>query len=216
MSRTFAAGQRLSRASSVVTALPMSFAAWVYVTSFTGTSGFVGISISTGAVGTGWHLYGDTAGVVWAEQVSATSGASAAQSTAKLSLSTWTHVAAVFTSGTSRAVYINGANKISDTVSVSTTSGTTTTLIASVYETAFFDCLGSIAFVGIWNVALADAEVAELGNGISPLGVRPSALKSYAPLVSGASPEPDLIGSTYTLTGSSTLNASNPKIVRPV
>ena len=52
---------------------------------------------------------------------------------------------------------------------------------------------GYLADVGIWNVALTDAEVLSLSKGVSPLKVRPSALVLYCPLYGGGSTEPNLI-----------------------
>ncbi len=42
---------------------------------------------------------------------------------------------------------------------------------------------GQIAEVGIWNVALADAEIASLADGMTCDKVRPQSLVFYAPLV---------------------------------
>ncbi len=42
---------------------------------------------------------------------------------------------------------------------------------------------GQIAEVGIWNVALTDAEIASLADGMTCDKVRPQSLVFYAPLV---------------------------------
>jgi len=68
---------------------------------------------------------------------------------------------------------------------------------------------GLIAEVGIWDVALTDAEIASLAKGFSPLLVRPQNLKGYWPLWGTGSPERDYsgLGSHATVTG--TVNAGN-------
>jgi hypothetical protein len=216
MPRTFASGQRLSKASTVLSAMPMTFAAWVNVSSLANSNGFIGISVSSGTAGSGWHMYSDTTGAIWADQISSSGGSGSATTTAKLSTGSWFHVAVVFTSTTSRAAYLSGANKITNATSTSSPTSLTTTLVGSIYEGAFFDCIGSMAFAGIWNVSLSDTDIATLSNSFGPPKVRPDALKSYAPLFSGASPEPDLISSTgYTLTGTPTATAANPKVICP-
>ena len=42
---------------------------------------------------------------------------------------------------------------------------------------------GQMAEVGIWNVALTDAEIASLADGMTCDKVRPQSLVFYAPLV---------------------------------
>jgi hypothetical protein len=212
MPRTFASGQRLSKASALLSVMPLSFSAWINVSSLATSNGVICICNNGGSAG--WFMYTDTSGGVLAEQIS--SGDVFATTTAKVTTGSWFHLAAVYTSTTSRSAYLNGANKVSNATSGLAPSGINSTYIGSVYQGAFFDCTGSIAFAGIWNVALADAEVAELGAGISPLGVRPSALKAYAPLCSAASPELDLVSSTgWTLTGAPPATAAPPKIILP-
>lgn len=214
MSRTFASGQRLARGSALLTAYPISFSAWVYVTSLAASCGVLGIANPAGGGTGGWHMYTDTAGAVWAEVIGSSNAA--ATTTAHVTTNAWFHVAATFGSATARIAYLSGANKVTGpTTSVTAATGMSNTLIGSIYQSAYFDMVGSIAFAGIWNVLLSDTDIASLGAGVSPRKVRPDALKSYIPLVSGASPEPDLIGSSYALTGTPTLNASNPRIYAP-
>jgi hypothetical protein len=214
MSRTFASGQHLLRGSALLTAYPISFAAWVNVTSLAASCGVLGIANPAGGGSGGWHLYTDTAGAVWAEVIGSTNVA--ATTTAHVTTNAWFHVAGVWASATARIAYLSGANKVTGpTTSATAPTGMSNTIVGSIYQNAYFDMVGSIAFAGIWNVALSDADIASLGAGASPRRVRPDALKSYIPLVSSASPEPDLIGGSYALTGTPTLNAANPRIYDP-
>lgn len=115
----------------------------------------------------------------------------------------WHHVAGVFTSTTSHAVFLDGGNKGTDATSVSPTSLDETNIgrfnqggAASLYFG------GLLAELAIWNVALADTEVAILAAGFSPLRVRPGSLVAYWPLISNASPDIDPVGGfDMTVTG---------------
>lgn len=59
---------------------------------------------------------------------------------------------------------------------------------------------GSIASAGLWNAALTAKEIAALGQGVSPLYVRPGNLVGYWPLWGVHSPEIDLVGTPHVLT----------------
>lgn len=74
---------------------------------------------------------------------------------------------------------------------------------------------GLMAEVGLWNVALNNAEIAALAEGVSPLLIRPQNLRGYWPLSGTGSPEPDYsgLGSHATINGS--LSAGNNPPVRP-
>jgi hypothetical protein len=73
---------------------------------------------------------------------------------------------------------------------------------------------GTIAEVGVWNVALAAADFLALSKGISPLLVRPDALVAYWPLIGHASPEIDLRGrNELTVTGAT--QVAHPRIMYP-
>ena len=128
---------------------------------------------------------------------------------------TWYHACGVFTSDTSRDAFLNGGEKGSDTGSRSPSSPDQFRIGARSYQAAanYFD--GSIAEAGIWNVALSDEEVAQLGLGYSPLMIRPSALVGYWPMLGNNSPELDRKGSTsFTWTNSPT-KADHCRVILP-
>jgi hypothetical protein len=63
---------------------------------------------------------------------------------------------------------------------------------------------GDIAEAAIWNIALVQGDWTSLAAGISPLLIHPESLIFYAPLLSGASPEIELIrANNMTVTGAS-------------
>jgi len=95
----------------------------------------------------------------------------------------WEHACAVFYAANSRAAFHNGANKGTDTVSL-TPAGIDRTSIGRAGDSTpgyYFD--GSIAEAAIWSAALTDDEVAILAKGVSPLLVRPESLVFYCPLI---------------------------------
>jgi hypothetical protein len=127
------------------------------------------------------------------------------------SASVWNHAAAVFTSATSRAAYLNGAGKGTDATNLAPTSidATGVGFLNVLTAAGYFD--GSIAEAAIWDVALTDADVAILATGASPLTVKPGSLVAYWPLIGAYSPEIDLIqGRDLTVTGAA--KAAHPRI----
>jgi hypothetical protein len=112
------------------------------------------------------------------------SGTAFAASSTTLSTGTWGHACAVFTSATSRAAYLNGASKGTNATSA-TPAGINQTDIGS--GAGFNFANADIAECAIWNIALADADVAIIGSAttpISPLLMHPESLVFYAPLLS--------------------------------
>jgi hypothetical protein len=205
---------RLTKSSALLTAAPFTFAAWVYLNNVTAAPGVFCIQ---NAGGTSYFQIW-LGGTTYKANAEAGNAGTAGTAIATLTLvaSTWYHMCAVFTSATSRTMYVNAANNATNTTSV-TPTGLTTTLIASDYDgTTYYDMTGRIAVPAFWNVALTAAEITELyTHRASPLQVRPSALVGFAPLV-GASPEQDLCSSTaWTVTGSPTFIA-NPGNFRPI
>jgi hypothetical protein len=187
---------------------PLTLAAWVNLPSFATSNGIIYASDSSFAA----RMYVFTNGALVADF------GPFVETTVTVGLNAWHHVCAVFTS-TTLAAYIDGGGKVSATGQTPTTvfsSGdpTTTSAIGSAAEVSWFDCLGAVAFPAIWNFTLTDADVASLAAGASPLMVQPGNLVSYCRLTGGSSPEPDLLGGSFALTGTPT-ESVNPRIFRP-
>lgn len=100
------------------------------------------------------------------------------------SANTWHHAAAVYTSTASRAVYIDGGSKGTNTETRTPTGQDTTNIGAIRNGTGANDAGGSILAVTCWDSAIDDALVAELGAGRNPLTVSPFPV-SHAPLTGG-------------------------------
>ena len=208
-----ASSQYLSNANAIVTAVPLSMAAWVYKDSTTAT----GSIISIGASATLAHMtmrYNSNEDVV-AMSRSVLAGANSASSSGAGSNDVWVHAAAVFASSTSRSAYRDGGNKATDVVD------TTPLLLDRIYIGQDANSAGSnfmsgrMAEPAIWNVALSDADFADLAKGYWPPMIRPDALVAYWPLYGRASPEPDLIGAFDMTLNNAPTQVEHPRIIYP-
>lgn len=130
-----------------------------------------------------------------------------------ISANTWTHLCGVFSSATSRSAFKNGGGKTTTTAN-SALGNLDRVLIGAMLfqgQSILQPYDGKIAEVGVWDVALSDAEVAMLALGVSPLFVRPENLKFYLPLVRDAL---DFKESTALTTANITV-FEHPRIYQP-
>lgn len=204
MARKFvrASSQYLELAAAVLTATPFTMSAWFNTSSATTVQGIVGLNASANTTNY-FRLDVDAANKVRM----GTSGTFTSTSTT-FSVGTWNHAAFVSIASNSRAVYLNGAGKATNTSGV-TPSGLNLTDVGcdgGSSRSNYFN--GSIAEVGIWNVALTDQEVSALAAGALPHTVRPGKLVAYWPLWGLHSPEIDLSGSAQNMviTGATAAN----------
>jgi hypothetical protein len=219
MALTFSgSGQYLLRTGAVVTAMPLTLAAWVNLSSLAAASTIINVSSSTADDTYLIHYsLGMTEMSALIENAAGTDDQSAAPTTA-IATGTWYHVCGVFTSSTSRTCYVNGTGAVTSVVSIAPTSTNINNMsigVSNAAATGGIDspAFGTIAFPAIWNVALTAADVAALAAGASPKKVRPQGLVSYTRMSEIDSPVPDLCGGTWTVTGSPTAGA-NPRIYR--
>ena len=194
----------LELGSAPVTAVPLTLACWYNV-----PASRLETLISLGVSG-GTHrfrLYLNTVSTLAAET---TATGSAPAQMAHAGTNRWNHGAAVIESAGSRYAFADG------TKSAQNTGGQTPTginrlhigsRIVSGVNGGFLD--GQIADVCVWNVALADEEVAALAKGISPRRIRPQSLVFYAPLVRDIV---DAKGGSLSVTG--TTVAAHPRTYR--
>lgn len=171
-----------------VSGLPMTMACWFNKDNATGNQNLITISDDTKS----WNIAylvaagaiaGDPVTIVTAENIAAIRSEN---TTSGFSASTWTHACGVWTSSTSRKVFINGGSAGTGSAS-SNPSGFNNTQYAvgkNGNPTTYFQHFGGlIAEAAIWNVALTDAEVASLADGVSPAKIRPQSLVRYRPFV---------------------------------
>jgi len=182
-----ASSQYLYYNGAVVSAVPFTMACWVYSDDLTIKQQPICLNIQDAGPYAGFWLQldGSYAGdPVVARAFHGTSGD--ARTTTGYSANTWHHACAVFSATNARAAYIDGGSKGVNSATVTPIVNNTT--IGAEYgwsgteNVVFTPTSGKIAEVGIWNVALTDAEVAILAKGVSPRSVRPESLVFYAPL----------------------------------
>lgn len=224
MARDFdGTNQRLSSDTPALTAVPITMACWFNADDATKLQGLMclselGTSPATGDF-FGLDLRGDVAGdPVRATSYSGSAGGNDYASTSSgYSTGTWQHAAAVFATTTSRAAYLNGGSKGTDTASNTPSAGALErTVIAARISTSsdYYHFNGRIAEAAIWNVALTDAEILLLSLGYSPMFVRPASLVAYWPLMGRTSPEQNMVGvNVLTLQNAPTV-ASHPRVLR--
>lgn len=215
--RGWSATDYLLYTAGVVTAMPLTIAAWGK-TSITGT---LQAMVHIGGVGVGptqnrWSLTVDVNDKVTATTNTTTGTVSAVTSTA-ISANTWFHACAVFTSATSRDAYLNGGGKGSNTTSRSPT-GIDRTAIGVLFGSSVSQPFGpagtgDLAEVAVWNIALSAADVAALATGVSPLLIHPEALVGYWPLLGVNSPENNLLSNTSVMSITGSLSQSaHPRV----
>jgi hypothetical protein len=214
MARDFNGSTDAAKASTAfgLSAFPVSISAWVLCDTTTADQTVVGIGRNDTT--NYFQLFVRTANTVRARSASGGSFGTATSS-ATVTDGVWTHVAGVWVSSTNRSVYVNGANKVTDTNSCPfPASGLDRSSIGVLYQSSdstFLD--GKVANVGIWAAELNDSEVAALGKGFSPALIRPASLLECMYLFGNNSPETGIKGTSFTLTG--TAKASSPRIYMP-
>lgn len=217
MARLFddASTEYLEIDSAVVTAEPFTLAAWIYSDSSSVAQGvlFIGDKDNADA----YHSLrlrgaaeGDPIGALTYDGDTAWASTSSGYST-----DTWHHACGVWSATNSRAAYIDGGSKGTNSTSQSLPQTPDRTCIGrSGDSTPGHYMSGYIADAAIWNAALSDAEVAVLAAGFSPLFVKPGNLVAYWPLIRDE--DQDIVGG-YDMTAynTPTIAAHPPKLMRP-
>ena len=172
------------QATPVLTAYPFTISLWIYEPS--GGTGSVSVAYLSSATPSSYDGMGvTTTGIVSA--TSFRSGGSPISSSAQSPSSTmlydeWVHIAGVFASDSSRAVFFNGT-KYSDTTTVNTSPGTNDRMDIANFQGTTVSGTPNVAEFGLWDAALSDAEVVSLARGASCHLVRNSSLVTHLPLV---------------------------------
>lgn len=180
--------QYLQRSSAPATAVPLTLAAWMNADSGldAGDTELTGLSVNDSDNVQEFTIELSRQGGVnnaVAVAFSTATGGFAVSSTNPVQ-GTWHHVTGVFTSNTSRTVYLDGGGSGTDTTNVTPTNISDVTIATVLNATLPIKLLdGKVAEAAIWNVALTAAEAAILAKGYSPMLVRPQSLVFYAPLI---------------------------------
>ncbi len=190
MARRFisSSSQYLERSAAVATAAPLTMACWLSRTSGVDMA-LMALNRNSGTIQE-FSLLAFSTGELAAQTVNSTVAQAATAS--QMTIGNWHHCTAVFASATSRSVFINGSSKVTNTTS-KTPTGINTTAIGRVSRAtpAFYND-GQIHWPAIWSVALTDAEVLRLAQGVDPRMIRPQNLVAFWPLTTpGTSQEFD-------------------------
>lgn len=182
-----ASTQYLNTSTSPVSALPFTLFAHFYPTRNTVRENIFSPNVNSGTDNTLSMLEYDATVVgkpVRATYRVALSAVETADSTTAPTQNAWNAAMAVFTSSSSRSIYLNGGNSATNS---NTATGTPiydrVSIAALLRATAalYFD--GRVAETAIWSVALNTSEMASLAKGFKPSRIRPQSLVFYAPLV---------------------------------
>ena len=200
--------------STPITAAPFTIGCWFYSDDATANQDIVCISdkdvadqkfslLAAGNVGGDPIAFGADAG-----------GFANALTSSGYTADTWHHACAVATSPTSRAVYIDGGSKGTNTTSRVPANLDRISIARRGDSSPSNYFSGGVAEVGLWNVALSDAEVATLAQGFSPLFIQPDNLVGYWRLI--RDDDNDLVGG-YDLSALNTPTVAThpPKIIYP-
>jgi hypothetical protein len=220
MARNFpnATANRLTLASSAITAAPVTMVAWVRLTAVgTVTRTILSMNASASVLNRNAFSINMTTAETIEARTSDGAGTNASTTAGTITAGAWAHVGGVFSSATSRIAYRDGIAAGAQTTSRVPTGINQNTIgvVSHTSGTLAQPWNGEIAEVGIWDVALTTPEMEALAKGISPLLIRPASLVYYWPILGKYNPEIDRIsGGAMTVTGT-TQAATHPRIMYP-
>lgn len=205
--------------SGLVTAVPLTIAGWGNFAS-TASRHMVGGPVnSASASSINCFIIAQESGGTVLFFTGGPSTQGGAASSTSMSAGTWVHMAGVSSSITSRAAYLNGGGKGTNATSETPTGinrmsfGVQDNTAAATTPMASGDML---AEWGLWNIALADADILELSTGMSPLLMHPESLVGYWPMIGVNSPENNVMSNTSVLSIQGSLSAAaHPRILMP-
>jgi hypothetical protein len=161
-----ASSQSLSALTAVISGPPFSVSCWFKLDSTSDSMSLVSVSNFNSAFEYFRLAYIPGTGLA-AHTQSGTP--SLAVATASPSASAWHHAGGVWASSSSKACYLDGGNKGTDTTNMSPSGVDRTAIGALLRSSNPAYSTGEIAEVAVWNAALSDEEIALLGKGFSPL-----------------------------------------------
>lgn len=217
MGRAFviASTQYLEAATGGGLGHPLSMGCWFRSTSQTAGQTLIVVGNTSG--NDFWVLTaaGNVAGDPIRATIVAGGAATNTNTTTGYTAGTWHHALAVFTSATSRDVYIDGGSVGTNATSRAPATPDVIAVGRNSASGTLAYMAGDIAEVAIWSGSLTADDALALARGVSPLMVRPDVLSLYAPLLSRASPEPDLMGLAALTLGNAPAVSDHPRIYYP-
>jgi hypothetical protein len=220
LSRAFSSGtDKLSIASAVIATRPYSVSLWVKLADISQSQQLFNIATSASDDNRTTLSYFFSGSNQFAANERDTVSQIANSTLTAPSTGVWYHTAAVYTNDSSRAVYTNGANKGTNAGATTPGAFNLTRISGSPTSTAPIAGGGLVAHVGVWNIALSDADVLQLATQ-TPDRVQAANLIEYWPLTSNSSPEPSSgsQATSFTVTGTafSTDNPTFPSTTPPM
>lgn len=179
-------------ATAPITAVPLSMAAWVMSGNSSARGTVLGLSQGSGGGNANAFLLqlNGAAGTLSAQFTTTANGTSSSATTSSIanqSTVRWNHYGGVSSAVTSRFAYLDGVASTEQTTS-RTPTGIDSTTIGGTKGTggAFTAPVGTsviipslVCEVGLWNVALTQAEFYALAHGARVSQIRPGALVGY-------------------------------------
>lgn len=183
MSYTFSSGNYITSSTTPITSQTFTMSCWFNITNFAAQRTL--LAIESADAQNGWRLTTQpTTGAIRLSTRANGTILSAPTTSVGAAASVWGHACAVHSGDSSRAVYLNGENKVLLTTTVTSPTGITNTVIGSPANgNASLVAVGQIAEVAIWNAPLEDSEVSSLSDGMSAYLIRPQSLVLYSPLI---------------------------------
>lgn len=208
MARNFnGTSARIHISSAVVSATPYTMACWFRTTSMAHLGTLISLNSTTsGSHYAGLWFRGDVAGDPVDILIESGLGQNTARSTTGCTSGQWHHACGVFSSSTSRTVYLDGGSSATNNTSI--TPSLDRTEVGAWRSSLWFN--GDIAEVGIWNIDLTAAEVASLAKGVSPALIRPQNHVAYLPLIRDTH---EIVNATG-FTDVNTTAANHPRVYR--
>jgi hypothetical protein len=174
-----ASSQYLSAASAPVTSPPFTLSCLFYIRDLSAARTLMALD---NASGTNFFVMLISGSSTSLRLNANTSVANTIIADTDFNLNEWNNVCGVFTSATSRELFLNGVSVGTSTVSAAPSVsllkiGTRTSggVVANFMQ-------DDMAEVGIWNAALTQPEIASLAKGMACDKIRPQSLVFYAPL----------------------------------
>lgn len=177
--------QLWSTTSTPISAAPLTMACWFNPANTTGAFNLMHTGIISGTSRFVLQARGDAGGdPVRCSAVNSAGTLGTADTSTSFSANLWQHACAVFTSTTSRDVYLNGGGAGNNTTAITPSTPTSIRLAGQVVSGTPTQWLnGLMAEAAIWNVALNTDEVTALAKGFAPSRIRPASLVFYAPML---------------------------------
>jgi len=100
-----------------------------------------------------------------------------------VTLNNWHHICGIFTNNSSRTIFLDGGDKTTDATAMAAVVAADSVAIGRMGDnTPDGYTSGCIGQVGIWNMALADADVVSLAGGTTPADIQAGNLVAHWPL----------------------------------